>query len=108
MFEEIDERAIAIENTDPILFARVEIALGDEYAYRNKAKRSKMNAMEARRYYWQAKNRLADVEAFALARVARKRLERLFHQTTLPPPKTSTKPSRTPKAPRRGTDISQN
>ena len=108
MFEEIKARATAIENTDPILFARVEIAWGDEYAYRNKATRSKMNAMEAKRYYEQAKNRLADVEAFVIVRVARKRLERLFHQTNLPPPKTSTKPSRTSKAPRRGTDISQN
>jgi hypothetical protein len=102
VFEEIQRRALAIEHTDPILFGRVEIAWGDEYAYRNKVKRSSGSVQEARKRYQQAERRLTEVEALGLARVAHKRLVRLFQQTTQLAPRAPRKPSRKPTAPRTG------
>jgi hypothetical protein len=108
MFKEIDQRSLAIEHTDPILFGRVEIAWGDEYAYRNKVSRSNWSVQEARRYYRQAERRLADVEALGLARVAHKRLERLYQQTSLSAPRAPRKKSRKPTASQTGSWLSLN
>lgn len=100
VFEEIRRRALAIEHTDPILFGRVEIACGDEYAYRNKVTRSRGSIQEARKLYQQAERRLTEVEALGMARVAHKRLVRLFQQTTRLAPRAPRKPSRKSTAPR--------
>jgi hypothetical protein len=96
---EAKKRASSVLDTDPLLFGRVEIAWGDEFAYRNLKRKSQASVDAARNYYLQAYRRFRDVEALGLARIANKRLVRLRKQVSL---------SRKPFMPRPGDDLSCN
>lgn len=74
LLDAAQRHAESIEYVDPILLGRVEIAWGDEYAYRRLKSGSKSALRTAVDYYSQAVERLRDVEAFGLARIATNRL----------------------------------
>lgn len=80
MLEEALAYATSIASKDPLLLGRVEIAWGDEYAWRNLQRHSNKSLEKAREFYQKAAERLTDVQAFGVARIALKRLE------GLPPP----------------------
>jgi hypothetical protein len=97
--KEATKRASSVLDKNPVLFGRVEIAWGDEFAYRNLRRKSDKSVGTAREYYLRAFKRFRDVEALGLARYARKRLVRLRKQVSSP---------RTPFVPRPGADLSRN
>ena len=97
--KEATKRASAVLDRNPLLFGRVEIAWGDEYAFRNLRRKSEKSVETARGHYLRAYSRLRDVEALGLARIANKRLVRLRKQMSL---------SRKPFMPRPGADLSRN
>lgn len=107
MLTEAYKYAASVEGEDPVLLARVEMAIGDGYAWRYWRRRSNSNLEEARRYYEQALTRLKSVEAFGLARMARHRLFALPPSSRLPPNSGPTSETKRPTSPPDG-DISPN
>ena len=74
----IDEaEKIAIAYHEELLLGQVEIAWGDEYAFQNMTRPSAKKVQTAKEWYQKAEQRLTVVEAFNLARQARRRRSRL-------------------------------
>lgn len=72
-----EAQRIATERDDILLLGQVEIAWGDEYAFQYVAHPTQPGKDAATEHYRTAIAMLEDVEAFSLARIARRRLERL-------------------------------
>lgn len=72
-----EAQRIATERNDILLLGQVETAWGDEYAFQYAAHRTPTGKEAAAEHYRTAMAMLEDVEAFSLARIARRRLERL-------------------------------
>lgn len=85
---------IAIDQDNQILLGQVEIAWGDEFAFQNMRRRSDRKMQLAREWYEKAERGLTALEALNLARLARRRLDRL---TNLPQRQHSTRSSKTPR-----------
>ncbi len=68
---------IAIDSHDELLLGQVEIAWGDEFAFQNLARPSARKVRLAREWYQKAEQRLSALEAFNLARQARRRRSHL-------------------------------
>jgi hypothetical protein len=74
--EEAERIAIG-EDDQMLLLGQVEIARGDEYAFQNMTRRSDRKMQLAKEWYEKAERRLTALEALNLARLARRRLDRL-------------------------------
>ncbi|HET9979553.1 MAG TPA: hypothetical protein VFQ32_03875, partial [Ktedonobacterales bacterium] len=72
-----EAQRIATERNDILLLGQVETAWGDEYAFQYAAHRTRQAKEAAAEHYRIAIAMLEGVEAFSLARIARRRLERL-------------------------------
>lgn len=89
-----EAESIAFDLGDLLLLGQVEIAWGDEYAFQNMTRRSDRKMQLATDWYEKAERRLTALEALNLARLARRRLDRL---TNPPPRRSSRRNSTTPR-----------
>jgi hypothetical protein len=72
-----DAQAIAQEQGEELLLARVAIAIGDEYAYQYSRHRFQKKLGLAQTAYKEAEQLMTDLQVLSLARVASRRLEQL-------------------------------